>query len=84
MTQLWEAEGSTFQAREVRFVLSLALLKGHEELFRNLRGPSIGAQFCHTPRLPCHADGTLADMTEDHSKSVSFLRTFCPVLYWGH
>ena len=54
------------QAREVCLSQPLDVLEACEELFRNLRGPSIGAQFCHAPRLPCHADGTLADMTEDH------------------
>jgi len=66
MTQLWEANWSAFQAREVRLVQLLALLEGREELFRDLRGLPIGAQFRHAPELPCHLEGALADMAADH------------------
>ena len=55
-------------------MLSLALLEGREELFRDLCGLPIGAQFRHAPELLCHPGGTLADMATDHLQIGFFFR----------
>ena len=62
------------QAREMRLVLPLNVLEAREELFRNLRKSSIGAQLRHELELPRHAGGTLADMAADHLQIRLFLR----------
>jgi len=74
MIQLWKADLSTFQAREVRLVLPLDVFEAREELFRDFRGPPIGAQFGHGLDLPRHAGGTLANMAADHLQIGFFLR----------
>lgn len=54
MIALMGIDRSAFQAREVRFVLPLDLLKAYKELFRSLREPPIGAQLRHELGLPRH------------------------------
>ncbi len=75
--QLWEADRSAFQAREVRFVLPLDLLEVREKPFHGLRWPPIGAQLRHELELPRHTGGALADMAAHHLQ-LGF--TLCPAL----
>ena len=72
--QLWETDLSAFQAREVRHVQPLVLLEARKELFRNLRGPPVGAQLRYELELPRHVGGALADMAADHLQIGFFFR----------
>lgn len=65
-THLRKADRLALQTREVRLMLSLDVLEACKKLFRDFRGPPIGAQFRHDLDLPCHAGGTLANMAADH------------------
>ena len=71
--QLWEADLSLFQAREMRLVL-LDVLEARKELFCGLREPPVGVQLCHELELPRHVGGTLADMAANHLQIGFFLR----------
>ena len=55
-------------------MLPLGVLEARKELFRNLRGPPIGAQLRHELKLPRHVGGALADMAADHLHLGFFLR----------
>lgn len=54
------------QAREVRFVLPLDVLKGCQQLFRDFRELAVAAKLGHEPGLMQHTEGALADMALNH------------------
>lgn len=55
-------------------MLPLYVFEACKELFRNLRGPSIGTQLRQELALPRHVGGALADMAADHLQIGFFLR----------